>query len=215
MIGPLQAQTDLCTPYRKAGRVVFDTKLMPVTYNHTLSVKDVRQLYTVRGQRVSRSHSNAIGITYAEIGLSLSASTRSLPRERGGYCVYLEEVKVDFGFEKFEVYIGREYRRGSCEYRTILDHENEHVAINKRAVKEYGPRLRRSIEQQLSFMPPLFAPTVDTGARRAVQELQNRIEPVMNAFKREQRRRNSAIDTEANYGALQQLCNNWARYRNF
>ena len=132
--GPAQAQTNLCQPYEKAVRVSFDTRLIPATYNHTLSIKDVRELYTVRGQRVSRAHSNAIGITYAEISLSLSASTRSLPREQGGYCVYLDEVKADFGFEKFDVYIGREYQRGSCEYRTILDHENEHVAINNATV---------------------------------------------------------------------------------
>lgn len=133
--GPAQAQTNLCQPYEKAVRVSFDTRLIPATYNHTLSIKDVRELYTVRGQRVSRAHSNAIGITYAEISLSLSASTRSLPREQGGYCVYLDEVKADFGFEKFDVYIGREYQRGSCEYRTILDHENEHVAINNATVQ--------------------------------------------------------------------------------
>lgn len=209
------AQRELCEPYSDAVRVAFDTKFIPATYNHSLSIKDVRQLYTANGQRVSRAHSNAIGITYAEIALSLSAATRSIPRERGGYCVYLDEVRAEFGFDKFEVYIGKEYPKGSCEYRTILDHENEHVVINNNVVKDYGPRIRRTIEQQLASMPPLFAPSVNNGARRAVQELQQRIEPTVQAFKREQRRRNAAIDTTANYGALQELCSNWARYRNF
>jgi hypothetical protein len=145
----------------------------------------------------------------------LSALTRTIPRERGGYCVYREDVQADFGSDKFEVYVRREYRKGTCEYRTILDHENEHVSINNAIVKEYGPRLRRSIEQQLSFMPPLFAPSGDNVARRGVQELQQRIEPVVHAFKREQRRRNASIATEQNYGALQRLCRDWALYRNF
>ena len=64
-------------------------------------------------------------------------------------------------------------------------------------------------------MPPLFAPTVNTGSRRAIQELQQRIEPVMDSFKREQSRRNRAIDTQANYGVLQELCNDWERCHNF
>lgn len=210
---PAVAQRDLCPPYENPVSVKFETRLIPPTYNHDLSVNEVRSLYTVRGQRVSRAHNRAIGLTYAEVSLGLSASTRSVPRERGGYCVYLEEVKADFGFDRFDVYIGREYRRGTCEYRTILDHENEHVAINTNAVKNYGPQLRRSIEQQLSYLPPLFTPNVRTGARLAVQELQDRIKPVMEAFRREQRRRNQAIDTEANYGALQELCLDWALYR--
>lgn len=211
--GPAVAQTDLCPPYKNPVSIKFETRLVPPTYNHDLSVREVRALYSVRGQRISQAHSRAIGLTYAEISLGMSASTRSIPRERGGYCVYLEEVKADFGFDRFDVYIGREYRRGTCEYRTILDHENEHVAINNRAVKDYGPRLRRTIEQQLSYLPPLFTPSVNTGARLAIQQLQERLQPVMNAFKREQSRRNRAIDTDANYGALQELCTDWARYR--
>ena len=196
-------------------RLTFDTKLIEPTYNRSLSIKDVRQLYSRPGQRIGSTHNNAIGITYAEIALSLSASTRSIPRERGGYCVYLDEVRANFGFEKFEVYIGREYRPGTCEYRTILDHENEHVAINNAVVREFGPRIRQSIEQQLGVMPPLFAPSVNTGSRRAIQELQDRVEPVVSAFKQEQRQRNGAIDTQQAYGVLQELCSDWALYRNF
>lgn len=213
LTAPAFAQTDLCPPYKTPVSVQFETRLVPPTYNHDLSVSEVRALYSARGQRISRAHARAIGLTYAEISLGLSASTRSVPRERGGYCVYLEDVKADFGFDRFDVYIAREYRRGTCEYRTILDHENEHVAINNRAVKDYGPRLRRTIEQQLSYLPPLFTPSVNTGARLAIQQLQERLQPVMNAFKREQSRRNRAIDTEANYGALQELCTGWAQYR--
>jgi len=208
-------QPSLCPPYKEGVRLIFDTKIIPPKYNHRLPIADVRQLYMGPGRNLGRAHSNAIGITYAEIALSLSASTRSIPRERGGYCVYLDEVQADFGFEKFEVYIGKEYPVGTCEYRTILDHENEHVAINNAVVKEYGPMIRQSLEQQLAVMPPLFAPTVNTGSRRAIQGLQQRAEPVVDAFKREQRRRNAAIDTNAAYGLLQELCTGWAQYRNF
>ena len=215
LCGQAFAQAELCEPYTKGVRLTFDTTFMEPTYNRSLPIKEVRQLYSRPGQRIGSTHNNAIGITYAEVALSLSASTRSMPRQRGGYCVYLEEVRANFGFEKFEVYIGREYLPGTCEYRTILDHENEHVAINNAVVREYGPRIRRSIEQQLSMMPPLFAPSVDTGARRAVQELQQRVEPVISSFKREQRRRNAAIDTQEAYGVLQELCSDWAKYRNF
>lgn len=210
---PVWAQSNLCTPYTNPVRLKFETKLVQPTYHTNLSIQDVRQLYTVRGQRISRAHTNAIGLTYAEISLGLSASTRSVPRQRGGYCVYLEEVQADFGFDRVDVYVGREYPRGTCEYRTILDHENEHVAINNSAVRGYGPRLRQSLERELGRLKPLFTTTVRTGARQIVEDLRQRIQPMMDAFQREQRRRNAAIDTDANYGALQELCLDWDRYR--
>lgn len=211
--GSAVAQGALCEPYSNAVRLRFETQLIEPTYNTDLSIQDVRQLYTVRGQRISRAHENAIGLTYAEISLGLSASTRSLPRPGGGYCVYLEEVNAKFGLERLSVYLGREYPRGSCEFRTILDHENEHVAINLEVVKDYGPRLRQSLENELRRIAPLFAPSVNMGARRAVADLQQRVQPMMDALKQEQRRRNGAIDTDHNYGALQELCLEWDRYR--
>ncbi|NKB44047.1 MAG: hypothetical protein GKS03_07170 [Alphaproteobacteria bacterium] len=207
------AQSDLCPPYTNSVRLKFETKLVQPTYNTDISIQDVRQLYTVRGQRISRAHANAIGLTYAEVSLNLSAATRSVPRQRGGYCVYLEEVRAEFGFDRVDVYVGREYRRGTCEYRTILDHENEHVAINNSVVRGYGPRLRQSIARELGRLRPLFTTTVNTGARQTVADLQQRIQPMMDAFQQEQRRRNAAIDTDTNYGALQELCLDWDRYR--
>lgn len=207
------AQSALCPPYSKPVRLNFETKRVEPTYHTSVSIQDVRQLYTVRGQRISRAHANAIGLTYAEISLELGAATRSVPRERGGYCVYLEEVEADFGFDRVDVYVGKEYRRGTCEYRTILDHENEHVAINNAVVRSYAPKVRQAIERELRKMKPLFTPTVRTGARRAVEDIRQRMAPIMKAFQAEQRRRNGAIDTDTNYGALQELCLDWDLYR--
>lgn len=207
------AQSELCPPYSKSVRLSFETKRIEPTYHTDVSIQDVRQLYTVRGQRISRAHANAIGLTYAEISLELGAATRSVPRERGGYCVYLEDVEADFGFDRVDVYVGKEYRRGTCEYRTILDHENEHVAINNDVVQRFAPKVRQAIEQELRKMQPIFTPTVRTGARRAVEDIRQRMAPIMKAFQSEQRRRNSAIDTDTNYGALQDLCLDWDLYR--
>ncbi|MFL2771488.1 MAG: hypothetical protein ACJZ9F_10800 [Rhodospirillaceae bacterium] len=212
---PAWAQSELCPPYSRTIRLAFDTIFVPVSYNHLLTIDEIRQLYRQGKEQLNRSHSNAIGITYAEIGMSFAASTRSLPLQGGGYCIYLDEVKATFGFDKFEVYIAQEYKKGSCEYRTILDHENEHVAINNDVIKNYGARIRLSLEEQLSIMPPTFVVLSDLGVDRAIQELHRRIEPTIQAFITEQRRRNSIIDTDANYGALQNLCENWMSTEEF
>jgi len=209
------AQSELCPPYSRNIRLAFDTIFIPVSYNHSLSIDEIRQLYKQDKEHLTKSHSNAIGITYAEIGMSFAASTRSLPLQEGGYCIYLDEVKATFGFDKFEVHIAQEYKKRSCEYRTILDHENEHVAINNDVIKNYGARIRLSLEEQLSIMPPTFVALSELGVDRAIQELHRRIEPTIQAFITEQRRRNATIDTDANYGALQNLCENWMSLEEF
>jgi hypothetical protein len=209
------AQPALCAPYTAPIRLSFNTRIVDPTYNFDLSIQDVRQLYTVRGQRITRAHSNAIGLTYAEISISLGAATVARPRERSSYCVYLEEVEARFGFDKFDVYVGREYPAGSCEYRTILDHENEHVTIYKDVIRDYGGRIRTAIERELMNLGPVFVPSARAGGERAISQLQQRLQPTIDAFQAESRRRNGRIDTQSNYGALQELCPNWDRYRNF
>jgi hypothetical protein len=194
------AQSQLCEPYREGIRLSFSTELADPTYHFDRSIQEVRQLYTVRGNRITRAHQNAIGLTYAETMLTLGAATRSVPRQRSGYCVYLEEMRATFGFGRFDVYVGSEYPRGSCEYRTILDHENEHVTIFRDLIREFGSRMRSAIE---------------VGADLAIARLNERVQPIMSAFEAESRRRNGRIDTQGNYLALQELCSNWDAYRNF
>lgn len=209
------AQPALCPPYTDPIRLSFDTRIPDPQYRFDLSIQDVRQLYTLRGQRITRAHSNAIGLTYAEISVRLGAATVARPRERSGYCVYLEEVEAQFGFDRFDVYVGREYPRGSCEFNTILDHENEHVAIYKDIIREYGGRMRTAIERELRNLGPVFAPSAQTGGQRAIAQLQERLQPAIDGFQAESRRRNGRIDTQANYGALQDLCLDWDKYRDF
>ncbi len=212
---PAAAQSQLCEPYRDGIRLSFSTQLSEPTYHFDRSIQEVRQLYTVRGNRITRAHQNAIGLTYAETLLSLGAATRAVPRQRSGYCVYLQEMEATFGFGRFDVYVGSEYPPGSCEYRTILDHENEHVAIFRDLIREFGGRMRSAIERELRNLEPVFAPSIEVGTDLAISRLQERLQPTIQAFEAESRRRNGRIDTQGNYLALQELCSNWDAYRNF
>lgn len=210
-----EAQSKLCEPYREGIRLSFSTQLSDPTYHFDRSIQEVRQLYTVRGHYISRAHQNAIGLTYAETLLTLGAATRAVPRQRRGYCVYLQEMEANFGFGRFDVYVGSEYPRGSCEFRTILDHENEHVTIFRDLIREFGGRMRSAIERELRSLEPVFAPSIEVGTDLAISRLQERLQPTIRAFEAESRRRNGRIDTQGNYLALQQLCTNWDAYRNF
>ena len=43
------------------------------------------------------------------------------------------------------VYVAREYAPGSCNFDVIRRHEEEHVAIARRLVTEYRPRLLAAV----------------------------------------------------------------------
>src|SRR5262249_18424769 len=157
----------------------------------------IRNLFTFEGLHVGGVHQRALGVTYVKSFLGLKASTTALPIA-GGYCVYITNVGAQFGWQRMEVYVAAEFQPESCEYRTVLDHENQHVAINKATVKEYAPKARGALEQILAEQKPIFTADPNGVANIALDELHKRMEATMNDFQTTMGQRNGAIDTSSN-----------------
>ena len=58
-----------------------------------------------------------------------------------GHCVWVSGLHLTARYPTPDIYVAREYRKGSCQYRTILDHEAQHVQISKATIQRYLPRL--------------------------------------------------------------------------
>ena len=122
---------------------------------------------------------------------------------------YLETVGAEFGWKRMEIHVASEYRRGTCEYNAVLDHENQHVSIIRIALSEYAPRVRAELERELGRLPPMYTRNPQTAADRAVEDLYGRMQGVVDRFQRSQANRHGAIDSSSNYGAIADLCPNW------
>jgi len=70
----------MCTPCTNSIELKFASKLAQPHYNTDISIQDVRQLYTVRVQGISRAN----GLSYAKVSLDMSVANRSVPLWRGG-----------------------------------------------------------------------------------------------------------------------------------
>lgn len=197
-----------CPPYEHAVTVRFKKRTPDPIYNHRLNVAGIRNLFLTRGQSVSGAHERALGVTYSEIIFFLEGDTKIVPRG-GGYCVYLETVGAEFGWRRMEVYVASEYRRGSCEYNAVLDHENQHVSIIRNALSDYAPRVRAELERELARQQPIYTLNPQTAADRAMEDLYGRMRGVVDRFQRSQAGRHAAIDSSSNYGAIADLCPNW------
>lgn len=202
------AAEQACPPYEQAVKVRFKMLTPKPVYNHSLNVSGIRNLFLTRGQSISGAHERALGVTYSEVVFYLEGNTKIVPRS-GGYCVYLETVGAEFGWKRMEVHIANEYRRGSCEYNAVLDHENQHISIIRNALSEYAPRVRAELERELRRQPPMYTRNPQTAADRAVEGLYGRMRGVVDRFQRSQASRHGAIDSSRNYGAISDLCPNW------
>jgi hypothetical protein len=202
------AQGRACPPYSRPVKLNFVTDNVPTVYNNNYNVTGIQTIMRRRGHVIAGMHQRALGITSSEIALSIQAQTVADPWN-GGYCVYLRAVDVQFGYRSMEVYIASEYKPQSCEYRVILDHENQHVAINRGGIREYAPRLRQELERQLGLLKPRFTADAQTSADRKLNDLHDAVGPLLDGMERALSQRNAAIDSAVNYAAIADMCKNW------
>lgn len=197
-----------CPGYAKPIKLNFVTDNAATTYNNELNVTGIRDTMRTRGTTIAGPHQRALGITSSQIGLNISGKTFAVPAP-AGYCVYLREVNATFGYRTMDVFIASEYRPSSCEYNAIIDHENQHVAINREALKQYAPRIRQVLEQQMQTLQPKFTLNPQTGTDHSVANLQLMVTPLMDEMEQVLSERNAVIDNNVNYSAIGELCKNW------
>ncbi len=202
------ASVNPCAPSRAAITLDFTTKAPGPVYNNRLTVSGIRNLFATRGEPLGERHQKALGVTYVETILSMQAATHIKPQGRG-FCVYLDRVEADFGWDRMEVYVASEYKPGSCEYRMILDHENQHVGINRQALRDTAPRVRAALEAILRDQGPLYVTDANRGADQALTAIHGRMNAPLETFQRVMAEGNSVIDTSSNYEAVSQMCEGW------
>jgi hypothetical protein len=202
------AQRAACAPYAEGITLDFKTLMPQPVYNARLTVQGIRNLFRQHTDAVVGPHQRALGITYAQTLFSLQGATTVKP-VRGGYCIYIDKVEAAFGWKRMDVYVAAEFKPGTCEYRAVLDHENQHVSINNGALREFAPRVRAALEKVLSEQQPIFHGDGQAGTDAALEAVQDRMSGYLDQFQQLTAQRNAPLDSDNNYGETAKLCSNW------
>lgn len=203
-----QEKNRACPPYAEPIKVNFVTENAPTKYNNEYNVTGIQNVMRRRGHVIAGMHQRALGLTSSQIAFSIAGRTAAVPVS-GGYCVYLRSVDVRFGYQTMDVFIASEYRPQTCEYKTILDHENQHVAISRNTIREYAPRVRQELERHLATLQPRFTANAQISTDRKISDVKGKVDPLLDQMERVLAQRNAAIDTNVNYAALAENCKNW------
>jgi hypothetical protein len=210
LTAPVSAAAPSCAPYAHAITLDFQTLRPTARTDNGLNVTALRNMMRSRGQAPAGVHVEALGVTFATPVFALDARTRLEP-QRGGTCVYLESLRAEFGYRSLDVYVASEYLPGSCEFRAILDHENQHVGINVSALQTHAPRLRLELERILGEEKPVLTRDPRGATRDILNRISQQAQGAIAAFYRELDARNGAIDSQPNYDAIAGICKDWSK----
>jgi len=134
-----------------------------------------------------------VGIQYIKIG-------------KNQVCVGLKDVTARIGYSHFQVYVARDLRPGSCEYRTTLDHEQAHVAIYKDQLRQFASRFEHRLERVAASLKPIVSRSANAGHSYFLGKIRSEFQQVYRQFDRETDRRQGRLDTPENYRREQALC---------
>lgn len=152
------------------------------------------------------------GLTQSGLGLDIVPKVMwsGIPNVKG--CASLAEVEATWLQTPTTVDVASQYRPGSCEYSAVLEHENEHVRLNRRAYDLYAPRIEARLrELAASIKPVSTTEPPQRVAERIGAQLTAGIKPLTDAATQEMHRSNAAIDTPESYRALAGRCRGWMK----
>ncbi len=181
-------------------------KISYKTGNTRSDLERIRQRHGATGAAVNGF---PLGLTLSELRVEMRISTRAYPTSRGRYCSVPDRVNIDFGYPRFTIYIDRRYRRESCEYRAISEHEERHVAIYRQQLDRLIYRVRKNMARAISRMAPLITASPNNGAERIKRRLSIKLAPLIRELQRATDIGNRRIDSKINYIRVQGRCRNW------
>ncbi|MBL6941731.1 MAG: hypothetical protein ISR53_06185 [Rhodospirillales bacterium] len=198
-----------CPPPEQPARLNIKTAPAKVIYKTGHSRSDLERMQRARGRHQGAGKWRVLGLTLTEFRYAIKTSARLIPISGGGYCAQPVSYDLTIGFSDFLVHIDRQYRRGSCEFAAIRDHEISHVTLFRSNLSRYMPIIRREARNAAASVRSVTVRDPDSGAERLQDQMQRRMNPLISKLNREADSSNARIDTPDSYRHVHMLCDNW------
>lgn len=209
-LGPAPAfAATRCPAPGKPPRVNIKTVPARIIYKTGYSRSDLLRMQRKNGRPGGAAAMQVLGLTLSEFRYSLETAARLYPASGGGYCAQAVSYDLSVGFSDFLVHIDRQYRRGSCEFNAIRDHEISHVALFRSNFTRYIPLIRAKARAAAALVKPVAVRSSNDGVKQLQDQMQRRIGPLIKKLSRDSDIANARIDTPKSYRNVHMLCDNW------
>ncbi len=196
---PLKAAD--CSMYQRPVTVRVNIHPGTVRYNNSLS----------NSQFPSKPYASTMGLTVAQLTINMQA--KSFVREDStGACIGLDELTVNVGFPKIDVYIDKKYRPGTCQYNVIKEHENYHVRVQQEGLTFFGGKIEEAFQIAANKIKPrsLSSPgQAQSILNQMVAQVKKDVDPLIKFVEKRLREENEVIDTYEAYLETSKKCKKW------
>jgi len=147
------------------------------------------------------------GLTVLDFSSSFRLQVTLSQIAPGRWCASAERIEASFGLTgPARILIAREIDPRSCQYRTVLAHERQHVSVGERNARDGALAMRRKLEELAAGRFPVEASTKDAAYDRASAMVEKAVSEVSAVYVERADRQNMAMDTVESYRRLSAKC---------
>jgi len=124
-----------------------------------------------------------------------------------GFCVALKKIDATIGYSDFLVQIDISYKKNTCPYDAILQHEDEHIRAYLSVIDDNKQMMKQSIFLAADSITPIFVKNKQD-IENAIDELNNKVQNhpeiilLNQQLKADEEIRNKNVDLNDNYDTL-------------
>ncbi len=197
-------------PVDNAGvKISVDVDLGQISYNHSLTKRELAsRVRRSRGKTLS-AYEQPLGLTVWNSEYALNYLPRITQINVREYCAQIDSVSLDLNIKELDVYVVREYPRGSCQYAAVLAHEHDHVGVARSVLTRYRGYFETQIWSLMDRLRPVIDSSPDRASMVVFRQLEREIKSLFKQMIGEMKRLNNAIDAPRSYQKLLSLCPQW------
>lgn len=146
------------------------------------------------------------GLTEVNLETDMELSF-ALTNDGSGWCANVDRVNLTLGYSSPPtIYLAKELKTGTCEYETVLEHEQVHVSIANKNIWEGVPLIRRHLHKRSAEFKPSLMPTKTQAYEHTKEAFSLFVQDAFKTITDKAKIENAEIDTAESYRAMGRRC---------
>jgi len=207
----IKASSEIACPAQKSARVDVRWRSEPIKYDNSATTA-LLNTHHIDSENPYGVHvaTDVGGLMTGKMEYKSSIQVSSLRYPSMQMtCLWIDKVVIDIVIDP-TIQIAAEHAPGTCEYTAILEHENKHVAIDRKVVQDYMDTIRGAASeaiQKVGVVGPKADSTIDDYKNKINQFVSSAVKAKADAMYAERSKRQKALDNKAEYDRVSAKCN--------
>lgn len=197
-------------PPKPAGKVNIIWSSDAVKYDFTKSQNQMDSMETDTVNPYDRSVKTHVGgLMKGGINMKSQIQVAGLSYSQSQMiCQWIDKMDITIAIDP-TIYIAREYPKGGCEHRAILEHEMKHVFVDRSIVKKYAPMIKEHLEKavlKVGIVGPKPERKRAEFHKKITDYMSAQLKAVTDKMYAERRALQAKVDSREEYDRVSGLC---------